>query len=78
MKQLNNKSLQKSVIVLKLCLKSSKTPTAIHAARLTPLPYDAPPEEAEKHIERQRAPDHKVVDPRPVPRVQGQLEKKRS
>lgn len=30
-------------------------------------------EETEEHIECQRAPDHKMVDPRPVPCVHGQL-----
>lgn len=37
-------------------------------------PYYSSPEEAEKHVESQGAPDYKVVDPCPVPRVQGELE----
>ena len=37
------------------------------------LPYDPAPEEAEEHIEGQRAPDDKMIDPGPVPRVQRQL-----
>lgn len=39
-------------------------------------PYDASPEKAEEHVERQWAPDDKMVDPRPVARVQSQLKKK--
>lgn len=36
-------------------------------------PYDPTPEEAEDHVERQRAPDDKVIDPRPMARVHSQL-----
>lgn len=39
-------------------------------------PYDSSPEEAEKYVESQRAPDDKVVNPGPVPGVQSQLQRK--
>lgn len=37
-------------------------------------PYYSSPEEAEKHVESEGAPDYKVVDPCPVPCVQSKLE----
>lgn len=41
------------------------------------LPYYSSPEEAEKDVEKQGAPDYKVVDPCPVPGVQRELEQQR-
>lgn len=38
------------------------------------LPDDASPEEGEDHVEKQGAPDDKVIDPGPVVRVQGELQ----